>query len=68
MEISSAMVFAFHAMEGYLNYVRERIFPDLWSDERADFRESGITGKLASICERCDGRMSAFGEPRNSVG
>jgi len=48
-----AMVFAFHAIEGYLNYVGEKIAPDLWRDEKTKFSENGVTGKLAAICERC---------------
>lgn len=48
-----AMVFAFHCMEGYLNFVGEKIAPDLWADERTRFRSTGITGKLRAICERC---------------
>lgn len=48
-----AMVFAFHALEGYLNYVGEKIAPDLWRDEKTQFSENGVIGKLAAICERC---------------
>jgi len=48
-----AMVFAFHAIEGYLNYIGEKIAPDLWGNEKASFSDSGITGKLAALCERC---------------
>jgi hypothetical protein len=48
-----AMVFAFHAIEGYLNYVGEKIAPDLWRDEKTKFSENGVVGKLAAICERC---------------
>jgi hypothetical protein len=48
-----AMVFAFHAMEGYLNYVGEKITPDQWHNEKAQFSESGLTGKLTAICARC---------------
>ena len=48
-----AMVFAFHAMEGYLNFIGGKITPDLWADERTTFKNTGLTGKLEAICERC---------------
>ncbi len=48
-----AMAFAFHSIEGYLNFVGEKIAPDLWVDERTTFKETGLTGKLGAICERC---------------
>jgi len=48
-----AMVFAFHAIEGYLNYVGEKIAPDLWCDEKARFADSGVTGKLAALSDCC---------------
>jgi hypothetical protein len=48
-----AMVFAFHAMEGYLNYVGGKIASDLWRDEKTQFSENGVISKLAAICERC---------------
>ncbi len=57
-----AMVFAFHAMEGYLNYLGEKIAPELWRDEKIQFRESGMTGKLATICERCGLRSPDYGQ------
>jgi hypothetical protein len=49
----TAMVFAFHTIEGYLNYLGEKIAPDLWRDEKILFRDNGVTGKLAALCERC---------------
>jgi hypothetical protein len=48
-----AMVFAFHAFEGYLNFIGDKIAPELWSNERKTFRGTGITEKLKVICERC---------------
>jgi hypothetical protein len=48
-----AMVFAFHCMEGYLNFIGEKIAPELWADEKTAFRDTGLTGKLTAICERC---------------
>ena len=48
-----AMIFAFHSMEGYLNYIGEKIAPELWMDERATFGKTGLSGKLNVICERC---------------
>jgi len=48
-----AMVFAFHCIEGYLNFVGEKVAPDLWANERLTFKHTGLTGKLATICQRC---------------
>jgi hypothetical protein len=56
-----AMVFAFHTLEGYLNYLGEKIAPDLWRDEREQFADSGFKGKLSSICERCALESPDFG-------
>ena len=47
-----AMVFAFHAMEAYLNYVGLRLAPDIWQNEREHFRASGFKGKLREVMER----------------
>ena len=48
-----AMVFAFHCMEGYLNFVGAKIAPELWKHEKERFGRTGIAGKLNAICERC---------------
>ena len=47
-----AMVFAFHAMEAYLNYVGLRLAPDIWQNEREHFRASGFKGKLREVMDR----------------
>jgi hypothetical protein len=49
-----AMVFAFHTVEAYLNYVGERLAPDIWTDERNFFRRKpyrGWDGKLRKVME-----------------
>lgn len=48
-----AMVFAFHSLEGYVNFVGEKVAPDLWRDERRRFK-SDIFKKLKAILERCE--------------
>jgi hypothetical protein len=48
-----AMVFALHCIEGYLNFVGEKILPELWKDEKKNFSRTGIGGKLSKICECC---------------
>jgi hypothetical protein len=48
------MVFAYHALEGYLNFVGEKIAPDLWKEEKEQLSDTGIAGKLRAICERCE--------------
>lgn len=49
-----AMVFAFHALEAYLNFIGERLAPDVWADERRYFGRSdyqGFAGKLKKVLE-----------------
>ena len=48
-----SMVFAAHALEGYANFLGEKIAPDLWADERERFRDGGLAGKLEVLYERC---------------
>lgn len=48
------MMFAFHCFEGFLNFVGEKIAPDLWKDEKENFKGDGIDEKLTVICARCD--------------
>lgn len=47
-------VFAFHTIEAYINFIGERIAPEIWADERNNFREEpyrGWDGKLRKILE-----------------
>jgi hypothetical protein len=49
-----AMVFAFHTVEAYLNYVGETLAPAIWRDERNFFRRPpyrGLNGKLRKVME-----------------
>lgn len=49
-----AMVFAFHTVEAYLNFVGERLAPEVWRDERNYFRREpyrGWDGKLRKVME-----------------
>jgi len=46
-----AMVFAFHAMEAYLNYVGQRLAPEIWEEEREHFRTTGFKGKLSEVMD-----------------
>lgn len=49
-----AMIFAFHTVEAYLNYVGERLAPDIWKKERNFFRNEpygGFEGKLRKVLE-----------------
>lgn len=47
-------VFAYHTVEAYLNYVGERIAPEIWQDERNFFRNEpyrGALGKLRKVMD-----------------
>jgi len=60
-----AMVFALHALEAYLNFVGERIAPDIWKDEREYFRKTpyrGFDGKVRKVLE-----LSGLAEPSRDV-
>ena len=49
-----AMVFAFHALEAYLNYVGEHLAPDIWKDEQNFFKKQpyrGFAGKMKKVLE-----------------
>ena len=49
-----AMVFASHTVEAYLNFVGERLAPEIWKDERNYFRKEhhrGWDGKLRKVME-----------------
>ena len=49
-----AMVFAFHTVEAYINFVGENLAPDLWADEQNYFRKQpyrGWNGKLRKVLE-----------------
>lgn len=44
-----ALVFAFHTLEGYLNFMGDRLKPDLWANERRAFRS--VMEKFNKILE-----------------
>ena len=49
-----AMVFAFHAVEAYLNFIGERLAPQIWQDEQNYFHKEpyrGWNGKLRKVME-----------------
>jgi hypothetical protein len=47
-----AMVFAFHAMEAYINYVGISLAPEIWANEKEHFRKTGFKGRLRDVMER----------------
>lgn len=49
-----AMVFAFHTIEAYLNFVGKHLDPNIWKNERIFFRKEpyrGFEGKLKKVLE-----------------
>lgn len=49
-----AMVFALHSMEAYLNFIGERLAPDVWAKEREYFSKApyrGFSGKMKKVLE-----------------
>ena len=48
-----AMVFASHTLEGYLNFLGDKILPEVWKNERDEFKVTGFEGKLGAILEKC---------------
>ncbi len=48
-----AQVFVSHALEGYANFLGEKVAPALWKDERERFAQTGLAGKLDALHELC---------------
>jgi hypothetical protein len=49
----AAMVLAFNTLEAYLNFVGDRLAPEIWKDERRYFRSDGFGGKIRKVFELC---------------
>jgi hypothetical protein len=52
----AAMVFAFHAFEAHLNFLGQRLAPDIWEDEQNFFRKEpyrGFEGKVRKVFDLC---------------
>jgi hypothetical protein len=47
----AAMIFAFFALEAYLNFILEKLAPDVWKAERSYFRGAGFLGKLKKVSQ-----------------
>ena len=65
-----AMVFAFHAVEAYLNFVGGLLAPEVWQDERDYFRKEpyrGWHGKLRKVMELVELKMSEEARPLKTV-
>lgn len=53
----TAMLMAYMVFEAYINYLGTKLSPDLWEDERNNFRAqpyNGTSGKLLKLCELFD--------------
>lgn len=65
-----AMVFAFHTVEAYLNFVGERFAPEEWKDERNFFRKKpyrGWDGKLRYVMDLVELRLSRETPPLKTI-
>ncbi len=65
-----AMVFAFHAVEAYLNFVGERLAPEIWQDERNYFSQEpyrGFKGKLRKVMELVELDLSEDERPLKTI-
>ena len=65
------MVFAFHALEAYINYAGEILSPELWKTERDYFSKNpykGFDGKIRKLFELCKiNEPSRLERPYSSV-
>lgn len=52
MDYLVALVFVSHAMEGYANYLGDKVAPEIWKDERTRF-PGGLTDKFEALHEIC---------------
>ena len=65
-----SQVFAFHTIEAYLNFVGERIAPEIWKDERNYFRREpyrGWDGKLRKVMELVDLTREPDKRPQTTI-
>lgn len=65
-----AMVFAFHAVEAYFNFLGELLAPDIWIDEQAFFQKEpyrGFRGRLRKILELTDHTADEKTRPLKTV-
>jgi hypothetical protein len=65
-----AMVFAFHAVEAYVNFAGEQLAPEIWKDERNFFRNEpyrGWEGKVRKVLELADLPWSSSVPPLKTV-
>jgi hypothetical protein len=65
-----AMVFAFHTVEAYLNYVGERLAPEIWKDERNYFRKEpyrGWEGKLRKVMKLVGLSLASEDRPLKTI-
>jgi len=65
-----AMLFAFHTVEAYLNFVGDRLAPQIWKDEQNYFRQEGyrgFKGKLRKVMELVDLGLSSKERPLKTV-
>jgi hypothetical protein len=65
-----SQVFAFHTIEAYLNFVGERVSPEIWKDERNYFRNEpyrGFEGKLRKVMELVGLTMKPEEPPLSTV-
>ena len=65
-----AMVFAFHTVEAYLNFIGEQLAPDVWKDERNFFRREpyrGFDGKLRKVLELVGLPNEATARPQKTI-
>lgn len=63
----SAMLFAFFALEAYVNHLGRIITPTIWADERKVFRSSGTLGKLDFLFEICGISMDKGKRPYQTI-
>lgn len=47
-----AVLMSFLAFEAFINFLGQTIAPDLWIDEKKNFKGKGLEGKLAVLAER----------------
>jgi hypothetical protein len=65
-----AMVFAFHTVEAYLNFVGERLAPEIWKDERNYFRKApyrGWEGNLRKVMELVGLSLASEDRPLKTI-
>ena len=62
-QLIPALLMSFLAFEAFVNFLGHTIAPDLWVDEKKNFKGKGLEGKLSAISDRLPSFRWEKGKP-----